>query len=205
MKGKLIAIEGPDGSGKTTQIELLKEYFLKNNYEIICTREPGGTDISEKIRDIILDNNNSKMSSMCESLLYAASRAQLVNEVIKPAILEGKVVICDRFITSSIVYQGIARNLGIERIKGINECAVDGLKVDLTILISLDYEEGLKRKAKQKKLDRLESSGSEFHKKVFEGYMSAPMFCDDIKVIDGNRSISDIHNDILSEIKKILI
>lgn len=205
MQGKLIAIEGPDGSGKTTQIQLLKEYFLKNNYEVICTREPGGTNISEKIRDIILDNKNVNMNSMCEALLYAASRAQLVSEVIKPALSSGKVVICDRFVTSSIVYQGIGRNLGIERIKNINECAIDGLTVDLTILLSLDYEEGLNRKVKQRKLDRLENSGGEFHKKVFEGYKSAAMFCDGLKIVDANRSIMDVHEDILKEIKKILL
>ena len=170
-RGRLIALEGPDGSGKTTQIELLEKYLKEIGYEVVRTREPGGTEISEKIRAIILDNDNFNMSYMCEALLYAASRAQLVNEVIKPALGLGKMVICDRFVYSSMVYQGIGRGLGMERIKSINEAALDGLEADLIFMITIPYEEGLKRKKMQRTLDRLENSGNEFHKKVFEGYL----------------------------------
>ena len=149
-RGRLIALEGPDGSGKTTQIQLLEEYLKELGYEVVRTREPGGTEISEKIREIILDNDNCNMSYMCEALLYAASRAQLVNEVIKPALNKGKIVICDRFVYSSMVYQGVGRGLGMDRIKSINEAALDGLEADLVCMITIPYEEGLKRKKMQK-------------------------------------------------------
>lgn len=203
-KGLLIVLEGPDGSGKTTQIELLKEYFTNMNRVVICTREPGGTKISEAIRNIILDNGNSEMGGMCEALLYAAARAQLVKEVIKPALAEGKLVICDRFVTSSIVYQGIARGLGIDIIRELNECALEGLKADFTFMLQIPYKEGLKRKANQKKLDRLENSGNEFHRKVYQGYIQMAENSKDILIIDGERDISEIHKNIILEINKVI-
>lgn len=204
-RGMLITFEGPDGSGKTTQINLLKEYFDKRGYEVIMTREPGGTRISEKIRSIILDNANLEMCSMCEALLYAASRAQLVHEVIKPALKEGKVVICDRFVESSLVYQGIGRNLGVERIRNINEAALDGLKADLIFMLTIPYEEGLKRKQKQKELDRLELSGDDFHKRIFEGYSKICSDSDKIKIVDAFRDIMSIHEDIIKIVEGTLI
>ncbi|MBU3113150.1 dTMP kinase [Clostridium lacusfryxellense] len=202
-RGRLIALEGPDGSGKTTQIQLLEEYLKELGYEVVRTREPGGTEISEKIREIILDNDNSNMSYMCEALLYAASRAQLVSEVIKPALSQGKIVICDRFVYSSMVYQGAGRGLGMDRIKSINEAALDGLEADLVFMITIPYEEGLKRKKMQKTLDRLENSGNEFHKKVFQGYLDICRKYDKIEVVDGNRTVDEIHKDIINIIKKI--
>lgn len=201
--GRLITLEGPDGSGKTTQIELLERYLKNLGYEVVRTREPGGTEVSEKIRDIILDNNNANMSYMCEALLYAASRAQLVSEVIRPALMMGKIVICDRFVYSSMVYQGIGRGLGLERIRSINKAALDGLEADLTFMITIPYEEGLKRKKMQRTLDRLENSGDEFHKKVFDGYIDICKKYDKIEIINGNRSVDEIHNDIINIIKKI--
>ncbi|WP_298836530.1 dTMP kinase [Clostridium sp.] len=202
-RGRMIVLEGPDGSGKTTQIELLEKYLQQSGYEVVKVREPGGTEISEKIREIILDNDNSNMSYMCEALLYAASRAQLVSEVIKPALMQGMIVVCDRFVYSSMVYQGIGRGLGMERIKSINEVALDGLKPDITLMITIPYEEGLNRKKKQGKLDRLENSGDEFHKKVFEGYMDICKKYDKIEVVDGNKSVEQIHKDIINKIKII--
>lgn len=203
-KGLLITLEGPDGSGKTTQIELLKEYLNNKGFQVVYTREPGGTQISEKIRDIILDNKNREMSPMCEALLYAAARAQLVHEVIKPALEEGKMVICDRFVESSIVYQGIGRKLGVERIRGINEAAVEGLKADITFMLIMPYEEGLRRKAKQKSLDRLENSGDDFHRRVYEGYIELSKSSNRIKTVDADRPIEEIHNEIVMIIEKML-
>jgi dTMP kinase len=203
-KGMLITFEGPDGSGKTTQIELLKKYLNEKGYEVVMTREPGGTAISEKIRNIILDNKNSEMCSMCEALLYAASRAQLVHEVIKPSLNEGKMVITDRFVESSLVYQGIGRKLGVERIRNINEAAVDGLKADFIFMLSISYEEGLRRKERQRDLDRLENSGDDFHKRVFEGYAEISRNSDRIITIDANRDVENIHKDIVNMIEKLL-
>jgi dTMP kinase len=202
-RGRLIALEGPDGSGKTTQIELLEKYLKQSGYEVVRTREPGGTVISEKIREIILDNDNSNMSYMCEALLYAASRAQLVNEIIKPALKSGKIVICDRFVYSSMVYQGIGRGIGMEIVKEINEAALNGLEADLIFMITIPYEEGLIRKKNQRALDRLENGGNEFHKKVFEGYLDICKKYDKIEVVDGNRSVNEVHKDIITAIKKI--
>jgi len=202
-RGRLIALEGPDGSGKTTQIQLLEKHLTELGYEVVRTREPGGTQISEKIRDIILDNDNYNMSYMCEALLYASSRAQLVSEVIKPALALGKIVICDRFVYSSMVYQGVGRGIGMDAVKSINEFALDGLEADLIFMITIPYEEGLKRKKMQKTLDRLENGGNEFHKKVFEGYLDICRKYGKIEVVDGNRSVDEIHKDIINTIKKI--
>ena len=146
MKGIFITMEGPDGSGKTTQIELLKKYLESKGYDIIITREPGGTAISEAIRKIILNPEYSEMSHMTELLLYASARAQLVNQVIKPALEQGKAVISDRFVESSAVYQGIGRGLGVETVYEVNSYALGNVKPELTIFMDLEADEGIKRK-----------------------------------------------------------
>ena len=134
MSGLFITLEGTDGSGKTTQINRLKEYFSERGYRVVCTREPGGTPIGEKIREIIIDKNNSEMANITEALLYAAARAQLVNEVIEPVLKDGGVVISDRFLDSSLVYQGFARGMGENFINNINRAGVNSLEPDITFL-----------------------------------------------------------------------
>lgn len=166
--GLFITFEGPDGSGKTTQIECLKTYLAERGYQAVLTREPGGTPIGEKIREIILDKNNVEMDDMTEAFLYAASRAQHVAEVILPALNEGKTVICDRFMDSSIVYQGFGRKLG-DCVRVINEIAVRGLKPDVTFFLKLPPKMG-KSRIRSEEQDRLEREKLEFHNEVFRAY-----------------------------------
>lgn len=204
MKGILISIEGPDGAGKTTQITLLKQYLEQTGYELLLTREPGGTNISEKIRTLILDRENIEMAIQTEMMLYCAARAQLVQEVIKPALEQGKAVICDRYIDSSVVYQGIARGIGIETVYQVNEYAIQGIWPDLTIHLDLDAKEGIKRKKDQTELDRMELETMEFHEKVAQGYRTlAQRDPDRIKTIDASMSIEAIHDKIKEYVEMI--
>ncbi len=201
MDGIFITIEGGDGSGKSTQIDLLTTYFEANGYEVLLTREPGGTVISEKIREVILNVDHMEMVDMTEALLYAASRAQHTQEFIIPNIKAGKVVICDRYVDSSVVYQGYARGLGIDEVEAINAHATVGTKPDLTILLDLPPEIGLARKKSQQALDRLELASDSFHMKVCEGYRElARRHPERILSVDATQSIEDIHKVIVSEI-----
>lgn len=204
MKGIFVTFEGPDGSGKTTQVNLLKEYFNSLGYEVLITREPGGTNISEKIRKLILDPENKEMGAVCEALLYAASRAQHMHEVIIPALNLGKMVICDRFVDSSIVYQGYARGLGDEMVGNINEYAIQGRTPDRTFLITIPPEVGIKRKNSDGALDRLEQEDIQFHKKVYEGYNRLKGKYDRIMHIDGTQNINKIQDIIREDINKII-
>lgn len=196
MKGIFISFEGPDGSGKSTQIKLFAEYLKEHGYSVLMTREPGGTEISEKIRNIILDPDNAEMDGMTEALLYAASRAQHVSQLIKPALDMGKVVLTDRFMDSSIAYQAYGRDLG-DKIRIINEYAVDGIQPNLTFFLDISPEEGLKRAGKRHGLDRLEQESIDFHKKVYEGYLElSKIYKNRYVVIDASRSIESIAEDI---------
>lgn len=201
-KGIFISIEGPDGSGKSTQISILKEYFSARGKEVLLTREPGGTAIGEKIREIILDRNNSEMVSMTEALLYAASRAQHVAQVIRPALQAGKIVICDRFVDSSIAYQGYGRKLG-ESVRTINEYAVDGCLPDLTFLLKLDPKVG-KGRIRFEEQDRLEQEKLDFHQRVYEGYAELEASTERMIGIDAERGIEEISRDIISEMERYL-
>ena len=196
-------MEGPDGSGKTTQIELLKSYLESKGYDIVITREPGGTAISEAIRAIILNTEYQEMSHMTELLLYASARAQLVNQVIKPALEEGKAVICDRFVESSAVYQGIGRGLGVSTVYEVNNYALGDVKPKLTIFMDLDAEEGIKRKKNQTELDRMEMEDLSFHKRVVDGYRQLAQFYPErIVPVDATLPIEEIHSIIKKEVEK---
>ncbi len=205
MSGLFITIEGTDGSGKSTQIDLLSKYLTSKGYNVICTREPGGTPISEKIREIIIDKNNSDMTDMTEAMLYAAARAQHVSQVIIPALNEGDIVISDRFTDSSVVYQGFARSMGERFIKNINKYATGDLDPDITFLLKLKPEEGLARKKAQAELDRLEAEKFSFHQRVYDGYVRlAKRHKERIKVIDALKSIDEIHSEIVEGIEELL-
>ena len=201
--GMFITLEGSDGSGKTTQIELLKEYFEERGTDVVITREPGGTGISEKIRDIILDKDNTEMVPMTEALLYAASRAQHVAEKIKPALEQGRTVICDRFTDSSIAYQGFGRGLG-DCVRIINEYAVGGIVPDITFLMKMDPKVG-KDRISEDEQDRLEREKMDFHRKVYDGYIALEKKYDRIVGIDASGSIEDIHREIVSYIESHLM
>lgn len=205
MTGIFISMEGPDGSGKTTQIELLKKYLNDKGYEIIITREPGGTVISEAVREIILNKEYTNMGYMTEALLYASARAQLVSEVIKPALEAGKAVISDRFVDSSAVYQGMARGLGVDTVYEINKFAIQKIMPDVTIHLDLPAKVGIGRKKEQAELDRMELETIEFHEQVAEGYrMLAALNPDRIYTIDATLPIDIIHNKIKNKIEELI-
>ena len=204
MKGLFIVMEGPDGSGKTTQINLLKEYLEEAGYECLITREPGGTVIGEEVRQLILNPEHKEMSPVTEMLLYAASRAQLVHEVIGPALEEGKIVISDRFVDSSIVYQGIARKLGISTVSAVNAPGIGIYRPDGIFFIDLSEAEGLRRKKEQKNLDRMEQEGIAFHHMVSEGYRKVLSGRPEVMKIDGGRSIDTIQKKIRNHVDELL-
>ena len=206
MKGIFISMEGPDGSGKTTQIKKLEEYLTNKGYDVLITREPGGTRISEAIREVILNKDFTEMDPVTEMLLYASARAQLVAEVIGPAIEAGKAVISDRFVDSSVVYQGIARGIGVETVYELNAHAIREYMPNVTFMLDLPAEEGIRRKKDQKELDRMEQESLDFHKKVAEGYRQlAALAPERIKVIDATLPIDEIYGMIKSDVKRLLI
>ena len=204
-KGIFITMEGPDGSGKTTQIDLLKEYLEKEGYDVLITREPGGTVISEAIREIILNKDYTEMSPVTEMLLYASARAQLINEVIGPALDSGKAVISDRFVDSSLVYQGMARGLGVGNVYEVNCQAIGKYMPDVTFLLDLPADVGIARKKDQKELDRMERESMEFHRAVAEGYRSlAERFPERIEKIDATLPIDEICGIIKGRIEELI-
>ena len=198
-------MEGPDGAGKSTQIDILKKYLEDKGYNILLTRDPGGNDISEAIRGIILNKDFTEMGYMTELLLYASARAQLVKENIKPALEAGTAVIADRFVDSSAVYQGIGRGLGIDTVYKVNEFALQGIMPDMTILMDLDAEVGLARKKNQAELDRMERESVDFHKKVVAGYRDlADRYPERILKVDAALQVQEIHDIIVANIEKKL-
>ena len=202
MKGKFVTFEGCEGVGKSRQVKLLAEYLDNNNIKYIVTREPGGSSVSEQIRSVILDQNNGNMTDSCEALLYAAARAQLLEEKIKPLLDEGYLVICDRYVDSSFAYQGFARGLGLDFVKSINSFALENFNPDLTLFLDLPPEQAFKRKGGVDKNDRLELAGLEFHNKVYEGYKTvAELFKDRIYTIDASGTKQETHEKIINALK----
>lgn len=200
MQGLFITFEGPDGCGKTTQMKLLAEYLEKKGEEVVLTREPGGKGLGEKVREILL-NYDGEVSDRCESFLFLADRAQNIDIIVNPAVKEGKIVLCDRHIDSTVAYQGYGRGLDIERINMLNNLATNGKKPDLTFVFDVDVETSMKRVGKEK--DRMESAGIDFHNRVRQGYLElAKQEPNRIKVIDATKSIEEIHDEVINILNK---
>ena len=198
MNGKLITFEGIDGSGKSTQIKLISDILHKNNIDNIVIREPGGTEISEKIRDILLDNDNT-ISKYTEALLFLSSRSQLVNEIIKPALNRGCYILCDRYIDSTIAYQGHGRGIDLSQIKVLNDLAIESIYPDITFILDINVHTSLSRRLTKSK-DRMEQVNENFLIKVRKAYLE---IADDDKkrciVVDcNNKSIIDVNNELVS-------
>jgi dTMP kinase len=202
-RGKFISLEGIDGCGKTTLREQLHDYF-KGKYEILILREPGGNEVSEKIRDMLLDIRNIGIRPRTEAFLYAASRSQLVEEMIRPALLAGKVVIADRYMDSTIAYQGYGRGLDIAFLQALNQLCTDGLKPDLTLLLDIDPREGQRRRKKDIP-DRLEKEGLAFQSRIRQGYLAMQLAEPQrIKLLNGADSIAALREQALQYLAGIL-
>lgn len=203
MKGYFLALEGPDGSGKSTIAKMLKTYIEELGINCTLTREPGGTLIGEDIRKILLSNDNIEMSSRTEALLYAASRAQHVDEKMRPLKEKGEVIISDRYVFSSLAYQGFSRNLGIDEVMKINEFAINGFYPDRILFFDIDPLEALSRKFINRQGDRLEIEGNDFHKRVFMGYKkSIAKYPKSVKIINANEEIDEVYKQCINIIRE---
>ncbi|WP_071393089.1 dTMP kinase [Bacillus tuaregi] len=206
-KGVFITIEGPEGAGKTTIIEMLMDKLNSEGYSVVSTREPGGIEIAEKIRSVILDKENKAMDARTEALLYAAARRQHLVEKVLPAIENGYIVICDRFIDSSLAYQGHARGLGIDEVFSINQFAIDEMMPDATFYFDIDPEIGLERinRDKGREINRLDLEGFEFHRKVREGYqILCKRFPGRIVEIDASQSVEAVFQNVEDKLLRII-
>lgn len=201
MKGTFITFEGCEGSGKSTQIRFLCEYLEKNNIPYISTREPGGSKVAERIREVILDKDNAEMCDECEALLYAAAREQHLKDIVIPALEAGKLVICDRYIDSSLAYQGVARGLGMEFIEKINHHAVTSYPPDLTIFLNIAPDAAFSRKHGADMNDRMELQGLDFHMKVYEGYLQLLKKYPRIRPVECGGTKYETHDKIVALLK----
>lgn len=199
-----ITFEGIDQSGKSTQIELLSRDLSKARMSFINVREPGGTPLGDRIREVLLGPEHGEMDAWSEALLYAAARAQLVREIIKPALEMGKVVICDRYLDSSLAYQGFARGLGYERVLELNQWATGGLMPDLTLLLKLDVEASRKRLSNRGTAgDRIENEPLDFHNRVEDGYHRLKqLFPERIADVDGGKPAEKVHELIIDTVNR---
>lgn len=199
QKGLFITFEGADGCGKTTQLNLLAQYLTQLGYDVVKTRETGAKGLGEKIREIVL-HYDGEISSNAEAFLFLADRAQNIDVIIKPAVAEGKIVLCDRHIDSTIAYQGYGRGIDLERLKMLNNLATSGFKPDLTLVFDVDVETSMARVGKNQ--DRIEAAGIQFHEKVRQGYLElAKAEPDRVKVINSKDSIENI----FEQVKNVLI
>lgn len=205
--GLFVTIEGVEGCGKTTIGKMIVDKLISDGYEVIYTREPGGIEIAEQIRKVILDVNNTNMDARTEALLYAASRRQHLVEKVIPALKENKVIICDRFVDSSLAYQGHARGLGIEKVYEINKFAIDTVMPDLTLLFDLDPKLGLERISanKSREVNRLDLEKLDFHHNVRNTFLSlAKKYSDRYVVIDASQPYDVVVNEVYNIIKQRL-
>ena len=201
-KGLFVTFEGTDGCGKTTQIELLKTYLENKGFEVILTREPGAKGLGTKLREILL-NYDGEVSSNCESFLFLADRAQHVDTLIKPAIENGKIVLCDRHTDSTVAYQGYGRGLDLEQINMLNNIATSGLKPNITFVFDIDIETAQERVGKSK--DRMESAGLEFFKRVRQGYLEiAKSEPERVKVLDATQKVEQISEQVINYINNLI-
>ncbi len=203
MRGKLITFEGSEGSGKSTQIKLIYAYLKRNKGKVLLLREPGGVALSEKIRRILLDMKNKGMAKECEMLLYMAARAQLVQEIIEPALKSGTIILCDRFLDSTIVYQGYGCGMDIGLIKSVGALVTRGIKPDLTFFFDIETKKGLKRILRKK--DRIESRPLSYHNRVRSGYRElVRMEPERIKLIQGTLDRKEIHQKVRAFVNRLV-
>ncbi len=207
-KGKLITFEGIDGSGKSTQIRLLTQTLKRDDIPFLLAREPGGTPVGESIREILLNSAHREMDAVTELFLFEAARAQLIRDLIRPALDAGKLVLLDRFTDSTVAYQGYGRGLGVDRVTALNDAATSGLIPDRTFLLDLPAEEGIDRmkRGRPGKSDRLDTEGLDFTRRVREGYLEvARQSAERVTVIDALRPIEAIESDIYGKIREDLV
>lgn len=202
--GRFITVEGIDGCGKSTQARLLAEELERSGYDVLSLREPGGVAISEKIRALLLDPANAEMSATCELLLYEAARAQLVHEVVAPALAEGRIVVCDRFYDSTTAYQGYAGGVPLDAVERANVLAVGDFQPALTLVFDIDPALAAERTVSREQ-DRMEAKGMEFQCRVAEGFRAiAAAEPDRVKLIDASRGIDAIHADVMAAVSAVL-
>jgi dTMP kinase len=206
-QGLFVSFEGPEGAGKTTIINLLIEQLKKDGFQAISTREPGGIEIAEQIREVILNKNNTAMDARTEALLYAAARRQHLVEKVKPALEVGSILLCDRFLDSSLAYQGYARGLGIDEVLSINQFAIENMMPRVTFYFDIDPKIGLERihKNNGREVNRLDLENIEFHQRVREGYLLlADRYPERLVKIDASQPLQQVFDEVQGKLKQIL-
>jgi dTMP kinase len=201
-RGLFICFEGLDGAGKTTQIQMLRDVLTGEGHDVLCTREPGGSPIAEKVRSILLDRENTGMTPVCEAYLYAAARAEHLRQTVRPALAEGKIVLCDRYVFSSIAYQGFGRELGEAMVLDINAAAMDGLWPDVTFFMDVPFEEGRRRTQRRGEADRLEMEEDAFHQRVRKGFLHTAEKNPSVVLLRAAGTRRDTFNEMWEELQR---